>query len=97
MVGSVDVDRRLKRFYGHLLVRERNVNAFTADDWRIAGMSEEEGRALLSQPDFPWAEVAAALRRDEADGRLAEEIGHSEEYVKDLRTRLYDPEGKPYS
>ena len=93
----MEVPRRLKAFYAHLLIRDRNINAFTADDWKVLGMSEDEGRALLSQPDFPWAEVAAALRRDEADGKLAEEIGHSEEYVKDLRRRLYDPEGKPFA
>jgi hypothetical protein len=68
-----------------------NVNQLTEDDWETIGMSEAEGRAKMSQPDFPWKDLEDALHRDERDDRLAGELGMSLEQVKEMRRRLYDP------
>jgi hypothetical protein len=86
------VTREMKRLYARLLMTSPRlkINALTSDDWQTIGMSEEEGRALLSRPDFPWAEVIRELDRDEFDAKLAEELGMSLELVKEMRKRLYD-------
>jgi hypothetical protein len=91
-VELAPVSREIKRLYARLLMTSPplKVNALTSDDWETIGMSEEEGRALLSRPDFPWKEVIRELERDEFDAKLAEELGMSLELVKEMRKRLYD-------
>jgi hypothetical protein len=94
----MEIDRKLKRLYARLEMTSPpfSINQITEDDWTTIGMSEADGREKMSQQNFPWKELGDALRRDERDGRLAEELGVSEEYVKDLRRRLYDPDAKPF-
>lgn len=89
---ALPVTREIRRLYARLLMTnpELNVSALMPDDWEKIGISEEEGRALLSRPDFPWKEVVSELKLYEFDAKLAEELGMSLELVQEVRKRLYN-------
>jgi hypothetical protein len=57
----VEIDRKLRRFYALFLTRGPNINAIPDADLADLGMTRDEARALLSQPDFPWGEFEDEL------------------------------------
>jgi hypothetical protein len=88
---------QLRKLLALLWAMGGNVEALSQWPEEVIGIPPDKARATLSRPEFPWAEVQSDLIQRQADAILANELGRSEEYVREYRARLRDPHGKPFS